>query len=916
LQVILLLHFRLSIAVMSAQKPQSEKAISYINSHFRKISKYLEGHGWKNISDSKSRIEWIDDNGDTIYIRIVVATRSGANCLDPNTVVHTSQGIKKLSEVTTKDLILTRDYRNGLNVYQNVSFIANTQKPTIEIQFEDGSNLICSTDHQIFTHRGWVTADQLKIGTPVIPLSNTPIKNNASNNEIKIERDLRQMILGSMLGDSSFDRLPSGSVRFKVSHCPEQLEYLEEIKLVFKNNNIGFSEYTSNKICNGRKYIAHGIVTHTHDIFKELYHITHHNNKKTVTKQWLDLLNIEGISYFVMDDGARNSKIIGKSKESFLDLSVCSFTEDENSLIIQKLKEYGINSYMMWVTNSSKKKYPIIRINKDDSRDLSEKMYPYFVNCLRHKLLTPKTHVRFRRCIDTGKPIILESKDRYNGFKLRSDAKIKDTQKYRDYIKNIKRQLKLKVSNIKHLGITNLIDLSIKTDDEHLKSFFANNTLVHNSEHLPVLLIDEIDLIADPQALEEAKMIPSSYKGYSPITIGLSTLKYSGGLMEKFINDTKKMGGEVYKWNIIDVTERLPEEVLEKDKPKQVRYISSELPMENLSEEEWRTLPSERQSNYERIETYHGISKHPLLPVMKNYLAERPKKDKGGLYKKVTAVINNFKQVSPDMASAQLLCKKPSTRGLVYPKFIPELNTLNLDQAYLKITGVEKTNVTLDEFSYVVKNFGLKVQAGVDWGFTNEYAVVVSVMMPNNHMIIVDTFAAPGQELEDCVRIATEMKERWNIDTFYCDPAYPAYIKTFNRNGLKSPKFTKDVARGIESVRSVVADSANIRRLFILDTINNKRLIDGFSTYHWKLNAAGEPTDKPDHTEESDIMDALRYLCENTNSKNNRKILSTYSENDNGKFLDKDNPLGHKIKQLAVEDQEPSQKNKKIRITW
>jgi hypothetical protein len=192
LQVILLLHFRLSIAVMSAQKPQSEKAISYINSHFRKISKYLEGHGWKNISDSKSRIEWIDDNGDTIYIRIVVATRSGANCLDPNTVVHTSQGIKKLSEVTTKDLILTRDYRNGLNVYQNVSFIANTQKPTIEIQFEDGSNLICSTDHQIFTHRGWVTADQLKIGTPVIPLSNTPIKNNASNNEIKIERDLKR----------------------------------------------------------------------------------------------------------------------------------------------------------------------------------------------------------------------------------------------------------------------------------------------------------------------------------------------------------------------------------------------------------------------------------------------------------------------------------------------------------------------------------------------------------------------------------------------------------------------------------------------------------------------------------------------------------------------------------------------------
>jgi hypothetical protein len=202
----------------------------------------------------------------------------------------------------------------------------------------------------------------------------------------------------------------------------------------------------------------------------------------------------------------------------------------------------------------------------------------------------------------------------------------------------------------------------------------------------------------------------------------------------------------------------------------------------------------------------------------------------------------------------------------------------------------------------------------VDWGYTNEYAIVVSAILPNDTLLVVDTFAAPGQELDDCVRIATEIKERWNIQTFYCDPAYPAYVKTFNRKGLRAPKFTKDVARGIEAVRGRIVDSTGIRRMVIVDTPNNSRLIEGFQTYHWKLNAKGEPTDTADHTEESDIMDATRYLCENLFGKKDTKASIIYA----GDTINpKDpKPLQNKINELATDNQKLSKNTNGPRIVW
>jgi intein/homing endonuclease len=219
-------------------------------------------------------------------------------------------------------------------------------------------------------------------------------------------------------------------------------------------------------------------------------------------------------------------------------------------------------------------------------------------------------------------------------------------------------------------------------------------------------------------------------------------------------------------------------------------------------------------------------------------------------------------------------CNKPSTAGLIYPRFEIAHNVLSVQEAWEMISG-GKTTSDFKDFISFVKSLGVTIEAGVDFGYTNQFAIIVGARLTHGICIILDKFTAPGLELTDCVRIAKDMKEKYSVQRFWCDTAYPSYIKTFNKNNLVSPSFEKDVARGISAVRERIVDGSGTRKFFILDTPNNASLIKAMGTYHWKLDAQGTPTDKPDHTEESDEMDALRYLMDNMFGIKNKVIFST-----------------------------------------
>ena len=102
IMVLLMVHFRLQLATAGAIKAQSDKMIQYIAGHFRKIEKYLEENKWRKISESKSRTDWLDENGWLCFVRIVVATVAGMNCVKGNTIIKTNKESRGRIKIRTK----------------------------------------------------------------------------------------------------------------------------------------------------------------------------------------------------------------------------------------------------------------------------------------------------------------------------------------------------------------------------------------------------------------------------------------------------------------------------------------------------------------------------------------------------------------------------------------------------------------------------------------------------------------------------------------------------------------------------------------------------------------------------------------------------------------------------------------------
>lgn len=87
LHILILSHFKLTVAHMAAIKPQSAKAIQYVGKFLRSVEPYLEEHGKSLLSRNTSNISIIHEDGTIAYITIIVCTLTGANSEHTNIMV-------------------------------------------------------------------------------------------------------------------------------------------------------------------------------------------------------------------------------------------------------------------------------------------------------------------------------------------------------------------------------------------------------------------------------------------------------------------------------------------------------------------------------------------------------------------------------------------------------------------------------------------------------------------------------------------------------------------------------------------------------------------------------------------------------------------------------------------------------------
>lgn len=882
--VLCMVHFRISIGIAGAILSQSDKSVQYVTTHFSKIKKYLEHHGWSQSSENKRKIEWKTETQESVYLRVLTMSRRGMNsehlpmlfCVDGKTRILsknpdessnrkrkflTARGLYYAINRGEKPLVLTMNEKTKNFEFKKALKASLLKKDIYRMSLSSGTHLDASLDHPVYIiGKGYVPISNISIGDSIAyiggahteqPFENSvrhripDIKHVSENPDI-----FNEIFLGSLLGDGGCYRKKKngkfvGNASFNENHCMEQDGYLKWKGEFFKQKGFELRPgAVSRSGFTGRKQSA--LSTRSNKYFNNFVDF----RQKFHINGTLEKMGPLALAVWYQDDG---------NAEGFR-LNTQSFSEEQVKYLVDLLnKKFDLGVWSYKENKKDGRSFPIIEGNKESKYKLFKIAGHLFHECMQFKLDDIRDNQTIC-CKVCKKNFISVGSDTAHTIYCDDDF----CQMVRK--ERIPHTVVTKIEFLKH---DDVFDFTI--EDNH--NFFANGILTHNC--------DEIDLINDEGALAESRMIPTTYKNFFPLTVSLSTRKYAGGLMEQKIQEVQNSGGEILRWNILDVTERITSQEARVNEPKVVRYLK-ELPMENLSEQDWKQLDPEAQQKYMRFEAYAGIAEHKLLPVMKNYLVDRPQSDKGNLYKPVASVLNNFRQTSPDFAAAQLLCQKPSRANLVYPRFDDNSNSISIPDLYKKITGDNKDDATLEDIIFTAKASGVTFIGGADWGFTDFTSLVIIMLLPGGEAVIVDNFVADKLEIDDIRNYAVELNEKWNVDRWYVDQAYPAYISMLKKAGLKCPEFTKVVQDGIAAVQSKIVDSTGVRRLFILRTPNTQKLLSTFGLYRWDTDAKGDIVEgKPYHDNSfiSDIQDSIRYPFQVLFGKSGKKPVMSITYN-------------------------------------
>jgi PBSX family phage terminase large subunit len=179
-----------------------------------------------------------------------------------------------------------------------------------------------------------------------------------------------------------------------------------------------------------------------------------------------------------------------------------------------------------------------------------------------------------------------------------------------------------------------------------------------------------------------------------------------------------------------------------------------------------------------------------------------------------------------------------SFEGLVYPTFSRDL-----------IIGVQSRN-----------DFGRTV-AGVDFGYTDPACIeVVGQSKDRTCLTVCDEYYVKNVTIDDHIKAAKDLKERWDIKMFVCDPSRPDSIEMFRRAGLPVTKGHNDILGGITKVASYLpADPEKPEESRLTVSIACKNLVAEFEQYGFATNPDGEVIKEKPLDQSNHACDALRY---------------------------------------------------------
>lgn len=199
-------------------------------------------------------------------------------------------------------------------------------------------------DHKFLTPSGWKMLSELRPGDRI------------ASTQMDLSYVQKQIVLGSLLGDSSIFVTNKNSARYSCLHCKAQKDYL-----LFKNELLRSISHSgvkkvlypktppgSNKTYNEEQFL---IRTKTLSCLKYYRDLCYQGGSKSINTTWLDELDALGLCVYYLDDGSlyddRNAVFSmngfnTSSKSIFMDWMKakfgleCNLCSDGNRIILNK----------------------------------------------------------------------------------------------------------------------------------------------------------------------------------------------------------------------------------------------------------------------------------------------------------------------------------------------------------------------------------------------------------------------------------------------------------------------------------------------------------------------------------------------------------------------------------------------------
>jgi hypothetical protein len=189
----------------------------------------------------------------------------------------------------------------------------------------------------------------------------------------------------------------------------------------------------------------------------------------------------------------------------------------------------------------------------------------------------------------------------------------------------------------------------------------------------------------------------------------------------------------------------------------------------------------------------------------------------------------------------------------------PRIFSMKYEGTFQKMAGLvyedfDRAFNIIPPFDWRAQRSQYYVCAGIDWGYSNPFAIVVRALkLDGTEDFQLDEFMRSHLTPDECVEMGKQYKNTYGIECFYCDEEAPDYIAAFNIAGLKAVP----VKKGAGSVKSGIGiHNALIKsRIHKLFAGKCKQTIDEYETYAYPQEGGENPIDANNH-----LMSATRYV--------------------------------------------------------